>query len=213
MAEITPGRARAAKEILIFEDFESVTHHAQTSGSTGTRVRRSADAAHRGHAGLEFFTPAADGATATAIWTTRSSKQPLMSISFWCKAPASIPAGYLEAYLTIQKAYTKHEIGIRFNFSTQGWEFLNESRAWVSLPEVTAVISQDIWTRIIIEINTQTGRVIAIHVSEQSFRINRVYTKNEGQFVVTFTNVEIRVNGSAALAITLYIDDLIVQEL
>jgi hypothetical protein len=213
MAEVTPGRARAAKEILLLEDFEAITHHAKIETTSGAIIRRSADAAHSGHAGLEFFTPAAAGATAAAVWTTTSSKQPLIGLSFWCKTPFSIPAGYLTTTLVIKKANAEHKIGIRYNFSTQGWEFLDETKTWVSLPEVDAVIGVDNWTRIGIEINTNTSRVVAVHVNEQSFRMNKAYSITTIQTNITYMTVEIMVNGSGALAITLYIDDLIVQEL
>jgi hypothetical protein len=213
MAEVTPGRGRAEKEILLFEDFESVAHHAKVETNRGAVVRRSADAAHSGHAGLEFFTPAAAVTYAAATWTTRSSKQPLIGLSYWCKTPFSIPVGYLTATLAIRKPDVEHTIGIRYNFSTQGWEFLDETKTWVSFPEVTAVIGVDIWTRIGIEVNTNTSRVVAVHVNEQSFRMNRAYSRTTIPADITHMAVEIRVEGSDRQAITLYVDDLMVQEL
>jgi hypothetical protein len=213
MAEVTPGRARAAKEILLFEDFEAITHHAKLGLSPKADIKRSAAAAHSGHAGLEFFTPAAAGAHARAIWTTKSSKHPLLGLSFWCKTPFSIPAGSCEAFITIQKAESTHQLGIRYNFNTQSWEFFNELKAWEPLSPVTSQIGSDIWTHITIEVNTNTGRVTAVHVNEESFRINRAYAKEALPNSVTYMNVSISVNGSEALAITLYIDDLILQEL
>jgi hypothetical protein len=213
MAEVTPGRARAAKEILLFEDFESVAHHAKASGSAGAGVRRSPDAAHSGHAGLEFFTPAAGNAYAEAVWTTTSSKQPLIGLSFRCKTPFSIPAGYLTTKLVIQKANVEDTVGIRYSFSTQGWEYLDETKTWVSLSEVTAAIGTDIWTRIRIEVNTNTGRVVAVHVNEQSFRMNREYSRTTIPANITYMTIGIRVDGSSTLETVLYVDDLIVQEL
>jgi hypothetical protein len=213
MAEVTPGRGRAEKEIILFEDFESIAYHAKVGATSGARSRRSAEAAFAGHAGLELFTPAAAGAYATATWTTTSSKQPLIGLSYWCKTPSSIPAGFLTTRLIIQKADIEHTIGIRYNFSTQDWEYLDETKTWVSFPEVTAVIGVDIWTRIGIEVNTNTGRVIAVHVNEQSFRMNRAYSRIANPASTTYMTVEIRVDGSDILAITLYVDNLSVQEL
>jgi hypothetical protein len=213
MAEITPGRGKAEKEILLFEDFEAITHHALTDLNPGAYIKRSPDAAHSGHTGLEFFTPMATGAYAAATWTTRSSKQPLLSLSFWCKTPFSIQAGSCEAFIIIQKAENTHELGVRYNFNTQSWEFFNELKNWEPLSPVTSQIGTNVWTRIAIEINTNTGRVTTMHVNEESFRINRTYAKGSLPNNVTYMNFMIRVNGSNESAITLYVDDLIVQEL
>jgi hypothetical protein len=213
MAEITPGRGKAEKEILLFEDFEAITHHALTGLSPGADIKRSADAAHTGHAGLLMFTPAGEETTAEANWLIGASKQPLLKISFWCKIPFNPPSGSFETFITIQKRSETHELGIRYNFFTQSWEFFSESRAWAALPEVTSKLGEGIWTRIAIEVNTNTGRITAVHVNEDSFRFNRAYTRTAIANQITYMNVKGRVNGSATSSITLYLDDLIMQEL
>jgi hypothetical protein len=213
MAEVTPGRGRAEKEIRLFEDFESITHHALLGGISGTDIRRSANAAHTGHAGLQMFTPADASAFAEASWLIGASKQPLLKISFWCKIPFRPASGSFHIFAIIQKRSETHELGIRYNFGTQSWEFYGESRAWAALPEVTSKLGEGIWTRIAIEVNTNTSRVTAVHVNEDSFRFNRAYARMAIANEITYMNIRIRLNGSATSSITFYVDDLMVQEL
>jgi hypothetical protein len=213
MAEVTERKVKTEKRILLAEDFESITHHAEINRSTGAYVQRAADAAHSGNAGLLLTTPASNNSYARALWRSSSTKHPIIALSFWVNFPTIPGTGYIHFALFIQKTTTLHRIAIRYNIITNAWEYFDETLNWQSLPEVTAVLGQNVWTNITIEVNTDTGRIIAIHVSEQSFRINKAYGKIPGPYSITTVIVQIELIGSAEAALTLYVDDLIVQEL
>jgi hypothetical protein len=213
MAEVTPGRARAEKEILLIEDFEAITHHAEVAYTTGAYITRSPEAAHAGHAGLELFAPAAANAFARAEWTTRSTRNPLIALRAWIKLETVPANGHITLELRIQKRDTFSVISIRYNTATNKWEFLNESNVYQELTEVTTILSEDIWQHITIEVDTGKKRIVAMHIGEESYRFNRAYYVTPGSWAITYMLVAVQLNASAAGEGQLYIDDLIVQEL
>jgi hypothetical protein len=213
MAEITPGRARAAKEILIFEDFEAITHHAKITLTSGSHAVRSPDAAYNGHAGLECFAPAAANAYAHASWATRSTKNPLISMRLWIRAPLLPVSGYIIFSIQIQKRSLLHNITILYDTSTQKWMLLNENGVYEELTAVTTVLEENVWYQITIEVDTGKQRVLALHINEESYRFNRAYYVITGSWASTYMLAVVQLSTSAAGAGKLHLDDLIVQEL
>jgi hypothetical protein len=213
MAEITPGHPRAEKEILLIEDFETIAHHAAVVYSTGAYIKRSPDAAHTGHAGLELFTPAAANAFARAEWTTRSTRNPLIALRVWIKLSPVPVNGYITLELRIQKRNTFSIISIRYNTATNKWEFLNESNVYQELTEVTTILSENIWQHITIEVDTGKKRIVAMHIGEESYKFNRAYYVATGSWASTSMLAAVQLNASTTGEGKLYIDDLIVQEL
>jgi hypothetical protein len=213
MAEITPGRAKAEKEILLFEDFEAIAHHAFLDLSPGADVRRSPDAAHSGHAGLKFFIPAVNNAYARAQWTTKPPRTNLIALRIWFQCTPFPIHGFLTFYMLIQFRNSYHEIRIRYNVTTNKWQFRNESGVYEDLTEITTIPSSEVWVYLTLEVDLARRRIIAMHLNEEFNRLNRAYYVTSMAAPATAMDVGVELSTTTASTGTAYIDDLIVQEL
>jgi hypothetical protein len=133
MAEVTGARKAGEKRVLLYEDFESIAHHAIVDGTAGFDVRRSAEAAKLGHAGLLMHVPASANANVLAKWKGLPSTERLIALSVWTNWAGGSPQGAIEWRVNQRERSAIHQVWVKYETFTKKWYYLDEQGIFTQL--------------------------------------------------------------------------------
>jgi hypothetical protein len=213
MAEIQSARKTGEKRVLLYENFESISHHAITDGTAGWNVQRSAEAAKEGHAGLLMQAPASANAYVLTRWKGLPGTERLIALSTWINWAGSSSQGAIEWRVNQRERAAMHDIFVRYETFTRKWYYLDEQGIFTELSAVTTELNPNEWYNIIIIFDRIKRRIEQLIINNEVIPIGKYYYFFSGAQPYGYVEVEIKLRTYVASADQLQVDEVMLREL